>query len=114
MRNQMARIGLGLALVGIFMAHAADWLRLPLVERLEAIAYDTRLRLTMPGGVDPRVVIVEPDAPLGKPGYGPESHPFLAPDAPGKDRMARPDPDPWRAPLGSVARSVTSLESMPP
>jgi len=61
MRNQMARIVLGLALVGIFMAHAADWLRLPLVERLEAIAYDTRLRLTMPGGVDPRVVIVDID-----------------------------------------------------
>ena len=53
-------------------------------------------------GIAPRVVIVEPDAPLGKPGYGPESHPFLAPDAPGKDRMARPEPDPWRAPLGEA------------
>lgn len=51
-------------------------------------------------GVVARVVLVEPDAPLGKPGLGPESHPFLAPDAPGKDRMTPPDADPWRAPLG--------------
>jgi hypothetical protein len=41
-----------------------------------------------------------PTSPLGKPGLGPETHPFLAPDAPGKDRMTPPDPDPWRAPLG--------------
>lgn len=62
--------------------------------------------------------------PSGKPGSGPETHPFLAPDAPGKDRMARPEPDPWRAPLEEAllyewmkwrylarARSVVSLEA---
>jgi hypothetical protein len=38
--------------------------------------------------------------PTGKPDTGPETHPFLAPDAPGKDRMEIPAPDPWRAPLG--------------
>ncbi|MFN3645830.1 MAG: glycosyltransferase family 2 protein [Gemmobacter sp.] len=52
------------------------------------------------GDLPVRVVLVEPDVPLGKPGLGPESHPFLAPDAPGKDRMPVPAPDPWRAPLG--------------
>lgn len=52
------------------------------------------------GDLPVRVVLVEPDVPLGKPGLGPESHPYLAPDAPGKDRMPVPDPDPWRAPLG--------------
>jgi hypothetical protein len=46
------------------------------------------------------VVVLESPVPLGKPGLGPESHPYLAPDAPGKDRMAVPAPDPWRAPLG--------------
>jgi len=61
MRNQLARLLLGLGLVAAFMAHAAGWLRLPLIERLEAIAYDTRLRLTMPGGLDPRIVIVDID-----------------------------------------------------
>ena len=51
-------------------------------------------------GLAVRVVVVEPDFPLGKPGMAPETHPWLAPDAPGKDRMTQPEPDPWRAPLG--------------
>lgn len=46
------------------------------------------------------VAILESPVPLGKPDLGPESHLFLAPDAPGKDRMEPPAPDPWRAPLG--------------
>ncbi len=46
------------------------------------------------------IVVLDSPVPLGKPGLGPESHPFLAPDAPGKDRMEVPPPDPWRAPLG--------------
>ncbi len=62
--------------------------------------------------------------PSGKAGTGPETHPFLAPDAPGKDRMEKPAPDEWRAPLGegilyewmkwrhlSGARAVASLEA---
>src|SRR5690606_28459137 len=49
-------------------------------------------------GLDLTLVVVESPVPLGKRDTGPESHPFLAPDAPGKDRMERPAPDPWRAP----------------
>lgn len=62
--------------------------------------------------------------PSGKPDTGPETHPFLAPDAPGKDRMVPPAPDPWRAPLDEAvlfewlkwrylaeARAVVSLEA---
>lgn len=47
-----------------------------------------------------RVALLESPVPLGKAEAGPENHPFLAPDAPGKDRMAVPEPDLWRAPLG--------------
>lgn len=47
------------------------------------------------------VVVLSAPVPLGKPGLGPESHPFLAPDAPGKDRMEVPAADPWLAPLGA-------------
>ncbi|MFM2391602.1 MAG: hypothetical protein RLZZ437_3157 [Pseudomonadota bacterium] len=47
-----------------------------------------------------RIVVVEADFPLGKPGMGPENHIYLAPDAPGKDRMEVPADDAWRAPLG--------------
>lgn len=74
-------------------------------------------------GFDLRVVLLESPVPLGKPGLGPESHPFLAPDAPGKDRMEQPAPDPWLAPLGeplifeiakwrflTKARAVLTLE----
>ena len=69
------------------------------------------------------VVVLDCPVPLGLPETGPESHPFLAPDAPGKDRMEQPAPDPWRAPLGEMllfeiakwrflaqARAVLSLD----
>jgi hypothetical protein len=51
-------------------------------------------------GTAVRVVLLDCPLPLGKPNMGPETHPFLAPDAPGKDRMEQPAPDPWLSPLG--------------
>ncbi|MGL4320247.1 MAG: glycosyltransferase family 2 protein, partial [Paracoccaceae bacterium] len=70
-----------------------------------------------------RIVVLDTDFPLGKPDTGPENHIFLAPDAPGKDRMTPPAPDAWRAPLGdgvifellkwrylSQARAVLTLD----
>jgi hypothetical protein len=47
------------------------------------------------------VVVLSADVPLGKPGLGAEAHPMNAPDAPGKDRMEDPAPDPWSAPLAA-------------
>lgn len=49
--------------------------------------------------MDMRVVVVHAPLPLGDPALPAESHPFCVPEAPGKDRMGRPAPDPWRAPL---------------
>ncbi|TCO74007.1 glycosyltransferase family 2 protein [Rhodovulum euryhalinum] len=49
-----------------------------------------------------RLVLVDLDQPLGKPGLPPESHPFNAAEAPGKDRMDLPPPDPWTAPPGEL------------
>ncbi len=49
-----------------------------------------------------RIVVVDSPIPLGRPDAGPESHPYLAPDAPGRDRMTPPAPDPWRSPLGEA------------
>jgi hypothetical protein len=49
------------------------------------------------GAADLTVVVLDCPVPLGKPGLGPENHVFHAPDAPGKDRMEPPPPDPWRA-----------------
>ncbi len=50
-----------------------------------------------------RIVVLSCPVPLGKPDHPPESHPISAPDAPGKDRMARPDSDPWSAPLNAIS-----------
>ena len=45
------------------------------------------------------IVVLAFDQPLGNPDMGHEAHPLNAPDAPGKDRMEKPTPDPWHAPL---------------
>jgi hypothetical protein len=50
-----------------------------------------------------RVVVLSSEVPLGKPGLPPETHPYCVPEAPGKDRMQVPDPDPWRSPLAAGA-----------
>ena len=53
-------------------------------------------------GCDLRVVLLDCPLPLGKPGSPAENTAYLAPDAPGRDRMAIPDADPWRAPLAEA------------
>ncbi|MDO5620908.1 MAG: glycosyltransferase family 2 protein [Paracoccus sp. (in: a-proteobacteria)] len=71
------------------------------------------------------VMVVDCDMPLGDAARGAEQHPMNAPDAPGKDRMEQPAPDPWHAPLSyrllfdlirakflASARAVANLELM--
>lgn len=60
----------------------------------KAVAADPRL------GSLRRVLIVDIDHPLGRPDEGPASHPFHLSDAPGKDRMEQPTPDPKSSRLG--------------
>ena len=55
------QIGLGLLVVLLFFAHAADWLHLGFIDKLDNLAYDQRLLLTMPKRPDPRIVIVDID-----------------------------------------------------
>jgi hypothetical protein len=52
---------------------------------------------------DVSVVLLRSDGPLGKPDLPPEAHPFCVAEAPGKDRMRVPEPDPWCSPLGAVS-----------
>lgn len=47
-----------------------------------------------------RVLVLSVDHPLGRTDQGGESHPFNLPDAPGKDRMEHPEPDPKTSRLG--------------
>ncbi len=84
--------------------------------------FEADLLAALEGRVRCRVVALA--LPSGRPDQGPETHPYLAPDAPGKDRMEVPGPDEWLAPLGeailyewmkwrhlSQARAVLSLEA---
>lgn len=48
------------------------------------------------------VAVVSSSVPLGRPDLPSEAHPFCAPDAPGKDRMDIPPPDPQFSPLQEV------------
>jgi len=61
MRKHLVRVLLGLAVLALFAGHAARLYQLDLVTRLDHIIYDTRLRLTMPGGIDDRIVILDID-----------------------------------------------------
>ena len=55
------RIFLSLSILAFFLVHVANWHNWTLIDRFERIAYDVRLLLTLPGGVDERIVIVEID-----------------------------------------------------
>jgi adenylate cyclase len=66
MKQHIVRIGIGLAITLFFTLHAAELYptrdgKLGFVTQLDNIIYDTRLKLTMPGGVDERIVILDID-----------------------------------------------------
>ena len=61
MKKNAILIGLGLLVVLVFVGNAARFYRLDFVEQLSAIIYDYRLRLTMPGTPDDRIVILDID-----------------------------------------------------
>ena len=80
MRKHLVQIALGLALTLLFIGHSARFYQIPLVSLLDAFIYDARLRVTMPGGVDDRIVILDIDeASLAEAGRWPWS----------RDRMAK-------------------------
>jgi len=59
--KRLPRVGLGLLLVALFASQASNLISIPIIDRLDGILYDLRLRLDAPGGVDPRIVIVDID-----------------------------------------------------
>ncbi len=61
MKKYLVRYVLGLLLLLGMLGHAAQVYRIGLIDRLDAIFYDARLRLTMPGGIDDRIVIIDID-----------------------------------------------------
>jgi len=59
--NAVIRAGLGMLIVLIFVANYVRDEPLDLFTRLESLAYDARLRATMPEKIDPRIVIIDID-----------------------------------------------------
>ncbi|MBF0142649.1 MAG: adenylate/guanylate cyclase domain-containing protein [Magnetococcales bacterium] len=61
LRRQIVRHVLSLLIVLIFALQPLNLVKIPLLERMENLAYDFRVRLTMPGTQDPRIVILDID-----------------------------------------------------
>ena len=61
MKKYLPRIVLGLAIVVVFFLYERGDIQLAFVRNLESQVSDVRTRLTMPGGVDPQVVILDID-----------------------------------------------------
>lgn len=79
MRQYLARILIGLAITLVFAGHAARFYQIELIDRLDNIIYDARLRLTMPGRGDARIVILDIDEKsLGEIGRWPWSRNMMA------------------------------------
>ena len=58
------------------------------------VATDPRI-----ASMDMRLLVLTTDVPLGNPDLPAEAHPYCVDGAPGRDRMNRPAPDPWRSPI---------------
>lgn len=63
LRQRAARIAITLLPVALALAHVFGIWQLPFLGQLDNFIYDARLRATMPGTLDPRIVIVDIDDP---------------------------------------------------
>ncbi|MDT3734791.1 MAG: adenylate/guanylate cyclase domain-containing protein [Denitratisoma sp.] len=61
MKQYIVRYALGFVVLLVLLGHAARFYELGFINRLDAIIYDTKVRLTMPKGMDDRVVILDID-----------------------------------------------------
>ena len=61
LKQNAQRISIGLGIALVFLCHAIGLIQIPLINTLDNYIYDARLRMTMPRGVDQRVVILDID-----------------------------------------------------
>ena len=61
MKQYLPRYILGLVILVILLGHSAKLYQISFVNHMDAIIYDTKVRLTMPQNVDQRVVILDID-----------------------------------------------------
>lgn len=60
-RKSLPRLLAGWLVTAVLLAQVSGRLPIPLMDRLENILYDAHLNLTLPGGVDPNIVILDID-----------------------------------------------------
>jgi len=63
LRQHAQRLLMALTIVPLLLLHVAGVYPLDFLQRLENYSYDLRLRWTMPGGIDRRIVILDIDEP---------------------------------------------------
>jgi len=61
MKKHFLRMSIGVCLVLLFVGHSSKEYEIPFLTVLDSYIYDARLRFTLPGGVDERIVIVDID-----------------------------------------------------
>ncbi|MCX7161743.1 MAG: adenylate/guanylate cyclase domain-containing protein [Betaproteobacteria bacterium] len=61
MKQYLPRYALGLLILLALLGHSARVYQIPFINRLDAMVYDAKMRLTMPQSPDPRFVILDID-----------------------------------------------------
>ena len=60
-KRHLVRVVLSLIILGFFLLHVSETLRIDALDAIELFAYDQRLELTAPNTVDDRIVIIDID-----------------------------------------------------
>jgi adenylate cyclase len=61
LKQYLPRYILGLLILLVLLGHSARFYQIPFINHLDALIYDTKVRLTMPQSMDERVVILDID-----------------------------------------------------
>lgn len=61
MKQYLPRYALGLLILLVLLGHSARVFQIPFINHMDSLIYDAKVRLTMPQGVDQRVVILDID-----------------------------------------------------
>jgi len=61
LKQYLPRYGLGLLILLVLLGHSVRFYQIPFINHMDALIYDVKVRLTMPQGLDQRVVILDID-----------------------------------------------------
>jgi adenylate cyclase len=61
LKQYLPRYALGLLILLVLLGHSARLYQIPFINHMDSLIYDAKVRLTMPQGVDQRVVILDID-----------------------------------------------------